>query len=396
MRKLQHQIQHWSRHARSALAAQAVRALALSPHPLALPAVDGIARKSGSGKVRETAAQALEEASIRLGLTREQLDDRMVPDLGFDEHMERHFDYGTRSFTVTITPALEVEISDESGRKLKNIPAPGARDDAEKAAAAYAEFKEMKKQMKATVSSQKRRLEMALSLERLWTAEAWQELFVHNPIMHQFAMGLVWGIYEEHKLVQSFRYMEDGSFNTEDEEEYTLPRQEQIGLVQPVELFAHSREAWKRQLEDYWITQPIEHLDRKVYCLTEEEQESSRLERFDGMAINDLSLGGRLTAMGWLRGPVQGGRFAIYYREEPSLGLGAELHFSGSIVGSGSTGGQDVTVRDVRFYRVGTVDRGPESYDEVTEARQLSLKNIPRRFFSEIVWQLTKVTASGR
>ncbi|MDE6673898.1 MAG: DUF4132 domain-containing protein, partial [Acetatifactor sp.] len=189
---------------------------------------------------------------------------------------------------------------------------------------------------------------------------------------------------------------EDGSFNTEDEEEYTLPRQGQIGLVHPLELSAQSLKAWKQQLEDYEITQPIEQLDRKVYCLMEEEQESSRLERFDGMVINDLSLGGRLTAMGWLRGPVQGGRFAIYYREEPSLDLGAELHFSGSIVGSGSTGGQDVTVRDVRFYRVGTVDRGPESYDVVTEERQLSLKDIPQRFFSEIVWQLTKVTAAGK
>ena len=215
--------------------------------------------------------------------------------------------------------------------------------------------------------------------------------------MHQFAMGLVWGIYEEHKLVQSFRYMEDGSFNTEDEEEYTLPQQGQIGLVHPLELSEQSLEAWERQLEDYEIIQPIEQLARKVYCLTEEEQESSSLERFDGMVINDLSLGGRLTALGWLRGPVgSGGRFFTYYREESLLGLGAELHFSGSFVGSGSAGGQDVTVRDVRFYQVGTVDRGPESYDEVTEGRQLSLKNIPQRFFSEIVWQLTRATAAGK
>lgn len=400
VRKLQHQIQHWSRHARSALAAQAVRALALSPHPLALPAVDGIARKSGSGKVRETAALALEEAAIRLGLTQEQLEDRMVPDLGFDEHMERRFDYGNRSFTVTITPALEVEVFDENGRKLKNIPTPGARDDAEKAAAAYADFKEMKKLLRTTAAAQKQRMERALSTGRSWSAEAWRELFVGNPIMHRFALSLIWGVYEEQGLVQSFRYMEDGSFNTENEEEYTLPellpRQGQIGLVHPLELSGESLEVWRRQLEDYEITQPVEQLDRTVYRLNLEEQEGSSLERFDGVVINDLSLGGRLTAMGWLRGPVQGGRFAIYYREEPSLGLGAELHFSGSIVGSASTGGRDVTVRDVRFYRLGTVDRGPESYDEVTEGRRLPLKNIPQRFFSEIVWQLTKVTTSGK
>ena len=42
--------------------------------------------------------------------------------------------------------------------------------------------------MKTTVSSQKQRLETALSTERLWTPTAWRELFVGNPIMHQFAI----------------------------------------------------------------------------------------------------------------------------------------------------------------------------------------------------------------
>ncbi len=401
IQRIHHQIQEWPQNARGAIAADAVQALALSPQPQALLIVDGIARKFKFKQVKTAAGQALEFAASQLGLTREQLEDKIVPGLGFDEHMERRFDYGSRSFTVTITPALEVEVFDESGKKQKNIPAPGARDDAEKAAAAYGEFKEMKKQMKATVSSQKQRLEMALSTERLWTVSAWQEFFVRNPIMHQFAIGLIWGIYEEHKLVRSFRYMEDGSFNTEDEEEYTLPEslpaQGQIGLVHPIELTKESLETWKQQLEDYEITQPIEQLNRAVYYLTQEEQEGKSLERFGGMIINDLSLGGKLTTMGWYRGSVQdGGGFDTYYREDATLGLGAELHFSGSFVGSGSMGGEEITVYDVRFYKAGTIERGSYCYDEAKGEKQLPLKDIPQRYFSEIVWQLTKATASSK
>ena len=397
IQQLHHQIQEWPQNARGAIASDAVQALALNPQPQALLIVDGIARKFKFKQVKAAAGQALEFAASQLGLTREQLEDKIVPNLGFDDHMERRFDYGSRSFTVTITPALEVEIFDENGKKLKNIPAPGAKDDAEKAAAAYAEFKEMKKQMKATVSSQKQRLEMALSTERLWTVCAWQELFVINPIMHQFAIGLVWGIYEEHKLVQSFRYMEDGSFNTEDEEEYTLPEQGEIGLVHPIELTKESLETWKQQLEDYEITQPIEQLNRTVYYLTQEEQESKSLERFGGMLINDLSLGGKLTALGWYRGSVQdAGCFDTYYREDASLGLGAELHFSGSFVGSGGMGGEEVTVYDVRFYKAGAIERGSYCYDEAKGEKQIPLKDIPQRYFSEIVWQLTKATASSK
>ena len=50
----------------------------------------------------------------------------------------------------------------------------------------------MKKQMKATVANQKLRLEQALSVERKWKAEDWRALFVKNPVMHQFAIGLIW------------------------------------------------------------------------------------------------------------------------------------------------------------------------------------------------------------
>ncbi len=395
--RLHHQIQEWPQNSRGAIAAEAVQALALNPQPQALLIVDGIARKFKFKQVKAAAGQALEFAAGQLGLTREQLEDKIVPSLGFDENMERRFDYGSRSFTVTITPALEVEIFDEGGKKLKNMPAPGARDEAEKAAAAYAEFKEMKKQMKATVTSQKQRLELALSAERLWTVEAWRDLFVGNPIMHQFAIGLVWGLYEEHKLVQSFRYMEDGSFNTQDEEEYTLPEQGTIGLVHPIELEKESLETWKQQLEDYEIIQPIEQLSRAIYFITPQEQQSNSLERFGGMILNDLSLGGKLTALGWYRGSVQdAGGFYTYYREDPSLGLGAELHFSGSYVGSGSMGGEEITVYDVRFYKAGEVDRSAYSYDEVKGKKQLPLKDIPQRYFSEIIWQMTKATVSSK
>ena len=422
VKRLHHQIQEWPQNARGAIAADAVQALALSPQPQALLIVDSIARKFKFKQVKAAAGQALEFAASQLGLTREQLEDKIVPSLGFDDQMQRRFDYGSRSFTVTITPALEVEVFDENGKKLKNMPAPGAKDDAKKAAAAYAEFKEMKKQMKTTVSGQKQRLEMALSTERLWTVSAWQELFVRNPIMHQFAIGLIWGVYKDHKLVQSFRYMEDGSFNTEDEEEYILPEdqltqpetvpegqsesapegqpgtgQGVIGLVHPLELSEESLETWKQQLQDYEITQPIEQLDRAIYHLTQEEQESKSLERFGGMLINDLSLAGKLTTLGWYKGSVQdGGGFYTYYREDTSLGLGAELHFSGSFVAIASMGGEEVTVYDVRFYKAGTIERGSYCYDEVEGDKQIPLKDIPPRYFSEIVWQLTKATASSQ
>ena len=376
IKKLQHQISEWSQHSRGAIAADAVQALALNPNPEALLIVDSISRKFKFRQVKAAAGDALKFAAEQLGITTEELADRIVPNLGFDENMERHFDYGERMFTVTITPALEVEVFDENGKKLKNLPAPGKRDDPEKSAKAYASFKDMKKHMKTTVTSQRMRLELALSTERQWTCEAWKKLFVENPIMHQFAIGLIWGVYEDKKLIQTFRYMEDGSFNTEDEEEFELPGNDlqKIGLVHPVELSAESIQAWKTQLEDYEITQPIEQLSRPVYHMKPEEADSKSMERFGGYILNDLSLHGKMQNMGWYRGQAEdAGIFYYYYREDKEQGLRAELNFSGSYVAGQN---EDVTIFDVKFNK--------------------KIGELPERYFSEIVMQTAKATASSQ
>jgi len=392
IQKLQHQIQEWPQAARGAIAAEAVKALALNPSPRALLLVDGIARKFKFKQVRAAAGDALSFAASELGITREELSDRIVPDLGFDENMERTFDYGGRIFKVRITQTLDFEVYDENGKKLKNLPAPGKKDDTAQATAAYEDFKQLKKQMKTTVSSQKSRLEYALSVRREWCTDAWKNLFVKNPLMHQFAIGLIWGVYEEEKLVQSFRYMEDGSFNTQDEEEYTLPENAHISLVHPMELLEEERTAWKEQLADYEITQPIEQLDRPIYYMTEEEADKKGLERFGGYLINDLSLNGKMSGLGWYRGSVQdAGFFYTYYREDPEAGIGVEFHFSGACVGY-SEG--NVTIYDVRFYKAGAIERGSYVYDEADAEKSYFLKDIPPRYFSEIVLQLARLTAS--
>ena len=394
IQKIQHQIQEWPQTARSAIAAEAVKALALNPSPRALLLVDGIARKFKFKQVKAAAGEALSFAAKELGITREELSDRIVPDLGFDAQMKRTFDYGGRVFCVRITTALEIEVFDEAGKKLKNLPAPGKKDDEQKAAAAYEDFKQMKKQMKTTVNSQKSRLEYALSAKREWSAQAWTNLFVKNPLMHQFAIGLIWGIYEGDHLLQSFRYMEDGSFNTQDGEEYALPDGACISLVHPMELTDEEKAAWKEQLSDYEITQPIEQLDRAVFDRTEEEAAHKSMERFGGYVLSDLSLNGKLTGLGWYRGSVQdAGGFDTYYREDPEVGIGVELHFSGTYVGMMD---EDVTIYDVRFYKAGSVARGSYVYDEADKEKAYLLKDVPARYFSEIVLQLTKATASSQ
>ncbi|PAQ15373.1 hypothetical protein CD798_06175 [Bacillaceae bacterium SAOS 7] len=381
-------IADWVKSSRGAIASLAVKALALQGSDEALLITDGIAQKIKHKQVKRAASEALEAAAKEFGITPEELADRLIPTLGFDQEGKRVFDYGPRSFTVEVTPEQTLQIFKEDGKSVKNLPQVAKSDDEQKATDAREQFKLLKKQLKTVVTNQKTRLEAALSQNRMWEAEKWEKLFVDNVIMQSFAIGLVWGVYEEGELIQSFRYMDDGTFNTIDEDEYELPEGASIGLVHPLDLEADEIEQWKEQLEDYEITQPIAQLDRPIFIITEEEKNQKEITRFAGRQMSDLALLGRMDKAGWSKGSVQdAGGFYEFYKEIGEYG--AELHMTGMYVGGGM---DDVVVKEVIFYKAGTVERGSYIYDEVTDKNRIMPNKVPERIFSELLLDVSKAT----
>jgi len=374
---------------RVALAVKAVNAVALNGSSYALMTVDNISRKYKSRAVRAAAVDALANAANQLGLTTQELADKIVPDMGFDEKMCRTFDFGSRKFSVYLTPQLDIEIF-EGEKKLKNLPKIGVNDDPVLAEKATADFKEMKKQMKTVVDAQKQRLEYVLMLDRKWTAEAWKALFVKNPLMHCFAIGLIWGIYENGCLKTSFRYLDDGSFTNSDDDEIELSEVMQIGLVHPLELTEHEKEAWLEQLDDYEIIQPFDQLRRKVYKVAEIDKNKTACELFKNTEITNTTLVNRMTKAGWYKGQAQdAGFFYEFIRNDISgkdkdpdgklvnIGMTAELKFSGTYIGYYEI--EDVTVEELYF-------RLPDTaYND-----NMKLGDVSPRYYSEVVLQLKK------
>ncbi|EKQ56080.1 MULTISPECIES: DUF4132 domain-containing protein [unclassified Clostridium] len=389
---LKKNIEEWPKNSRGAIASEAVKALALNGSNEALIIVDNISRKFKFKQVKTAAALALKFAAEQIGVDIEELSDRIVPNLGFDVRGERVFDYGDRKFTALLTPELTLEITDESGKKLKSLPAPTKKDDEAKAKEALVEFKNLKKQLKTVSNIQAIRLEMALSSNRKWTKDSWIKLFVENPIMHKFAIGLVWGVYKDNALTDSFRYMEDGSFNTKDEEEYELEDGMIIGIVHPIELNNEDMSLWKEQFENYEIKQPFEQLNREIFIVTEEEKKRNTVERFGGTMLNGLSLLGKLTGFGWIRGAIgDGGGYFAFYKEDNSYKVEAGLNFSGISVGYEN---EEATVYDLCFYKLGTMSKYAYISEKTQEQNMVSLDTLPERFFSEILYQVSRALVS--
>lgn len=100
--------------------------------------------------------------------------------------------------------------------------------------------------------------------------------------MRYIATGLIWGVYKEGKLQDSFRYLEDGTFTTADEKEFLLPDNAVISLVHPIDLPDETLADWKEQLDDYELIPFIPQLSAPVHRLTETEKQGDTLLRYSG------------------------------------------------------------------------------------------------------------------
>ena len=386
---LKTQIELWPQNSRGAIACEGVKALALLGSDEALIIIDSIARKFKFKQVKNAANLAFKFAAESLKVDYEELADKIVPNLGFKEYGEKIVDYGNRKFTVILERDFSLKVVDENGKVYKTLPKPNKSDDEILASKAQDEFKILKKQLKIVVSTQNNRLELALSVNRLWTKTNFEKLFVGNPIMHNFSLGLIWGIYNEGKLISTFRYMEEGTFNTVDEEDFEIPESALIGLVHPLEILEEEVEGWKIQLEDYEIEQPFLQLSRPVYKLNEEEVNAKSIERFGGKVIYGLSLVSKLSKYGWYRGSVQdAGSYYQLYKENKTIGIGAELTFDYLGIGWED---HDTTIYELTFYKSGSVERGSYVYDEVTDSNRIEPNKVPNRLFSEIMYDVDRV-----
>jgi hypothetical protein len=378
---------------RSKLAAEATRAMALQGGKLALMTVDAMSKKFKNKQVKRVAEEAFGFAAEQLGVDPEVLGDRIVPTLGFDERGEQIIDYGNRQFTAVINPLLQITLKNADGKVIKSLPAVGANDDSEKAAKAKAAFTLMKKTLKSVTGIQCMRLEQALSCNRTWQKADWNKLFVENPIMNMFAIGLVWGTYNDTGLLlTSFRYMEDGTFTDAEENEVTLADTDAIGLCHPLDLGEQAVAGWLEQLNDYEIKQPVEQLTRKVYMLPEEKGKETVITEFRGAKLYAVSLLGKLQSLGWHKGSIEDGAgYDTFYKSDRKQGIDMRLSFSGSYIGADPS--EEVEIFDIVFFKTGDIKH--YSYYTPSNENQLllPLSQIPARLYSEICYDVQRATA---
>ncbi len=269
VRRLTPLIRTWPGEGGHARAVAGLDLLAAIGSEVALMHLHGIAEKVKFTGLKNRARQKMDEVAVELGLTPQELADRLVPDFGLSADGSLTLDYGRRQFVVGFDEQLKPYVADTAGKRLKNLPKPGANDDPELAPSAYQRFAGLKKDVRAVAADNIRRLEQAMVNRRRWSGEEFKRLLVGHPLLWHIVRRLVWGLYDPSgRLTGTLRVAEDRSFADVEDDTLTLPDGAVVGVAHPLEL-GEKLAAWAEVFADYEILQPFPQLGRETYDLDE-------------------------------------------------------------------------------------------------------------------------------
>ena len=240
---------------RSKLSCFMLEAIALSGTKKGFGLVYEASRKFKQSSVRNRCSEILFNITKRLGISKEAFADKVIPDFNFNKDGVRIVESSGTKFKITLKSDFTISIFDEiKNKEFKTFP----KDFPEEA---KKELSKIKSEINKVLKTQTERLQLVFMDARKWTVPEWKEVFFENPFMKAFAIKLIWGIYDKNNnLLNTFRYMEDGSFNNIDDEEIIIDDNSLITLISPVEIKKELILKWKNQLADYDIVQPFNQL----------------------------------------------------------------------------------------------------------------------------------------
>lgn len=331
--KLAPLIRVWPGQSQHQRAVNGLECLRMIGSDTALMQINSIAQKVKFKGLQNRAVECMDRIAEERGLSRAQLEDRIVPDCDLDARGQRIFDYGPRQFRFVLGPEMKPMVRDAQGKLKPNLPPATSKDDAEQAAQALAEWKLLKKQVAEVASVQAVRLEQAMVTGRHWPLNEFETLLVRHPLMTHLVRALIWGVYDRlGALSATFRVTEDQTYADAADETVDLPVDAAIGLIHPLDLPDDERAAWGEILSDYEIVQPFPQLGRSIQRLEAHELSATEITRFNELKIPAAALVFGLDKLGWTRDmPADGGGFCGHFKPFYGSNITAVIQYSDGV-----------------------------------------------------------------
>ncbi len=278
----------WAPRGLSSRAQEIVEVLGHMGTRTGLERVHDLSRKVRSKAFRARAELVFTAAAEKLGLTEDELAERLVPDFGLGPDGALPVEPVLR-FTID---GIKPRFVDGGGKLVKALP----QLDDESAG----ELAELKRKAPTLIREAAERLERRMTESRRMAVDHFVEVYLMNGLLRRLAERLVWTRLEGGRRT-AFGVAGTGLVDVEGNA-VVLPPASFVGVAHPLDLSASERVAWTQRLPE---SQPFEQLKRRCRCFESVDALRAALARWVGVQIDAPGVL-RLEKLGWERGPMIG------------------------------------------------------------------------------------------
>ena len=381
IRRLIEPIEHWCMGNNGSRAEWAAHAIALLGSEKALGTLDGMIQRYRTRRkyVGAAAALAIFRTAEMMGISADELAERIVPDFGFNADGEKDLPLKKGSCTAVLCEDFKIAFRD--GEKLLANPPAKLTEESEE------ELKETRKFLREAVSRQTLRLQDSMIGGKRWALDVWRGRFEVHPLFRIFAMRLVWGVYgEDGKLLRTFRLYPNGL--TADAagglEEFPEPAAK-IGIVHRMELDDKVAKDWAAHLKRFKVKPLFKQLDRPVHTLDAERGNRRAIRLTEGVKTTAGTLRKELLGRGWsLSAAGDGGSLSGMWRRFP--GSTIEAYLPACDLHAMSSAGDDVKLEAAYFANGNPAKNNCRDFP--SEADAITFGNVPPIIYSETIADL--------
>lgn len=331
-------------------------------------------------RVKQTSTQALIEkylnkAAADQGISLHEIEDLAVNDYDL-VNGERTWDFEGYMATLRIAGPTKITLSwyKPDGAEQKAVPS-FVKD---KYATKLKQVKEIVKQVELSVSAQRDRIDRMLKVERSFTWQQFNSLYLYHGLMGSLARKLIW-TFEHEGIIATAIYQNNTWVNPTGELPFEPNDSTVIKLWHPAFASITAIQDWRLWLIDQQITQPIKQAFREVYLLTDAELNTRTYSnRMAAHILKQHQFNSLAKLRGWrytLLGAFDNGAEGLASLQLPDAGLRAEywvneVNAENAMADSGIW--QYISTDQVRFANAATNEVVP-------------LIDVPRLVLSEVM-----------
>ncbi|WP_244247582.1 DUF4132 domain-containing protein [Leptospira yasudae] len=335
--------------------------------------------------VREAAAQAFESIAEKMSLTSYELQDKIMPDLGFTD-LSKKIKISKVECTQRISPELKFVYQNSDGKEVKTPK----MNEAEKK-----QNKEQAAILKDAVKQFGINLEYYLVVQRKWACADWKDFFLKNPIANAYAQNFIW----VQTLKQSAKrfYVSEARTLDQNDQTFELDPNAKIHLLHPLSLDEAERTLWSSKLKQKKIDPPIVQLDRETHSVESDEKKKTISRRFEEKSMVGITFKNRAEKFGWRRGSVvDAGEVSSYRKLFPNENVEVYLKLQGLNVQNYDFE-EPVTFKEFFFVKHGSIATGSYVYDEPRneeDHRLIPFEEVDPIVYSETLYDLNRILQS--